>query len=123
MDEEDPSLSLRIARKISAWIYECFEVSLTNPDTGDVVEEVVKLVQDEIDAPSVPALSAKEEVEELTRKLLAQRLAMVSEKQREFFTTKVYPGKVKEQDLISAIDLCNRTIKKNIENPNRLEEK
>ena len=55
----------------------------------------------------------KDEVEEFKRKLLAERLAQCTEAQQRMFN-KVYPEGVLESKLESAIDLCDRTIRKNI---------
>lgn len=57
-------------------------------------------------------MSAKQEVEAFKRGLLAERLAMVTQKQREFFD-RCFPKGVPSDRLESAIDLCNRTISKN----------
>ena len=61
----------------------------------------------------------KKEVEQFERILLEDRLSQCTEKQVAFFK-KIYPGVVPESKLIDAIDLCDRTIRKNIENPERL---
>jgi hypothetical protein len=57
-------------------------------------------------------MKAKDEVERFKRKLLADRLAMVTPKQRELFD-RCYPRGVSSDGLETAIDLCNRTIEKN----------
>lgn len=64
----------------------------------------------------------KKEVERFERTLLENRLSLCTEKQVAFFK-KIYPDGVPESKLISAIDLCDRTIRKNIENPGRIKEK
>lgn len=63
----------------------------------------------------------KKEIEEFERTLLEDRLRQCTEKQVAFFK-KIYPNGVPESKLIDAIDLCNRTIRKNVENPERLKE-
>ena len=56
--------------------------------------------------------SAKAELEEHARQILAGRLALVTPKQREFFD-RLFPRGVPSAKLETAIDLCNRTIAKN----------
>ena len=57
-------------------------------------------------------MSAKEEIEDFKRRLLADRLGQCTEKQQAFFH-KVYPNGVSAGRLENAIDLCERTIRKN----------
>jgi hypothetical protein len=64
--------------------------------------------------------SIVELVEAFKRKMLAKRLSWCTKAQQEFFH-KLYPKGVPEDKLISAIDLCERTIKKNIEDKSRLD--
>ena len=52
------------------------------------------------------------EIEANTRALLAGRVSLLTDKQRELMG-RVYPGGVKESQLVDAIDLCDRTIKAN----------
>jgi hypothetical protein len=59
------------------------------------------------------------EVEEFKRKLLSERLAQCTEKQVAFFN-RIFPDGVPEDKLVSAIDLCDRTIAKNKSDPARL---
>lgn len=62
----------------------------------------------------------RSEIETFLRSLLADRLSQVSSAQREFFR-KLHPGEVVPYErLENAIDLCDRTIKKNLENPDRM---
>lgn len=61
------------------------------------------------------------EVEKFKRGLLAARLAQCTQKQRDFFD-KVYPKGVPEASLVSAIDLCDRTIAKNAADQSRPQE-
>lgn len=58
--------------------------------------------------------AVKQEVEDFTRGLLVERLNRCTEKQRAFFV-KLFgePAKVRADDLVSAIDLCDRTIRAN----------
>lgn len=58
------------------------------------------------------------EVEEFLRKCLTERLERVTEEQRKFFWEKInpvsmYPKGVPVDRLKDAIDLCDRTIRKN----------
>lgn len=57
-------------------------------------------------------MSAKSEVEAFKRKLLSERLALITAPQRALFE-RLYPKGVPGAALESAIDLCDRTIKKN----------
>ena len=57
-------------------------------------------------------MSAKHEVEAFKRRLLAEKLALCTEPQRALFA-RCYPKGVPSDSLESAIDLCDRTIKKN----------
>lgn len=55
-----------------------------------------------------------EEITAFSRKLLDERLAQLTEPQRKMFHDRVYPKGVPEDRIVSAIDLCDRTIKKNV---------
>ena len=63
----------------------------------------------------------KNEIIQFQRTLLENRLSQCTEKQISFFK-RIFPDSVPESKLIDAIDLCDRTIRKNIENPERLKE-
>lgn len=63
-------------------------------------------------------LQIEKQLEAIKRSLLMERLDQLSQKQRDFFS-KLYPKGVSEKDLVSAIDLCDRTIKKNEKDPFR----
>ena len=63
----------------------------------------------------------KNEIIQFQRTLLENRLSQCTEKQVTFFK-KIFPKGVHESKLIDAIDLCDRTIHKNTENPERLKE-
>lgn len=63
-----------------------------------------------------------QQIEVFKRTLLRERLAQCSEAQQALFH-RLYPKGVPEDNLVSAIDLCDRTIKKNMANPLRLEAK
>lgn len=52
-----------------------------------------------------------DEIEVFKRHLLEQRLARCTPKQRAVFEERVYPKGVREDQLIDAIDLCDRTLK------------
>ena len=58
--------------------------------------------------------AVEKEVEDFKRKLLSERLSQLTEPQLEKFKW-CFPNVVPEGKLISAISLCDRTIKKNIE--------
>lgn len=58
-------------------------------------------------------MNIRDEVEAFLREKLEERLSQCTDTQRAFFP-KVYPGKVSYEKLILAIDLCDRTIAKNI---------
>lgn len=58
------------------------------------------------------------EVESFKRKLLEERLAQCTQSQRDFFA-RLYPRGVPAEKLISSIDLCDRTIRKNNADPSR----
>ncbi len=58
--------------------------------------------------------SIREEINNFARSLLEARLAQITEDQRTFFN-RIYPKGVPAKALISAIDLCDRTIKENKE--------
>jgi hypothetical protein len=67
-------------------------------------------------------LDWKKSIENFKRGLLMEYLSVCSEPQKELFG-RIFPGGiggVPEKDLESAIDLCARTVKKNQENPDRL---
>ena len=61
-------------------------------------------------------MTVKEEIESFTRELLAQRLSRCSAAQQELFR-RVFPGGPKAEQLETAIDLCDRTIRKNEKDP------
>lgn len=69
--------------------------------------------------------AVQQEIEDFKRKLLSERLEQLTQKQRDFFNRifpiERFPNGVPADDLVNAIDLCDRTIKKNLENPARLE--
>jgi hypothetical protein len=56
--------------------------------------------------------TVKQEVEEFKRSLLNERLSQCTEKQRELFG-RLYPNGVPDDKLEDAINLCNRTIRRN----------
>lgn len=58
--------------------------------------------------------------EQFKRDKLAEILSQCTEKQRDFFNQRVFPNGVSADKLDSAYDLCERTIKKNIADPTRL---
>mgnify|MGYP001593032100 CR=1 FL=1 len=60
----------------------------------------------------------EKEVYPFKRTLLEDRLNRCTEKQKSFFK-KIFPAGVPESKLMEAINLCDRTIRKNIENPER----
>lgn len=62
--------------------------------------------------------AVRNEIHQHALHLLEGRLSQVSDVQREFFH-KVYP-KITPENVVSAIDLCDRTIRKNIADPSRL---
>ena len=59
-------------------------------------------------------MNVKAEIEQFTRNLLEERLTQCTEPQREMFN-RIYPKGVPANHLESAVDLCDRTIKKNRE--------
>ena len=63
--------------------------------------------------------AVKKEIEESTRVLLRERLSRCTEDQQEMFARIFHggPDKVPADDLISAIDLCDRTIRSNEAKP------
>lgn len=69
----------------------------------------------------MPALKAKDEIEALTRELLAEKVVALTEKQRALFVSihENAPWKSWEKmpaaRLEGAIDLCNRTLYQNEE--------
>jgi len=65
------------------------------------------------------SVKAFKEVEDHKRKMLEDRLSQCTDSQRAFFH-RIYSKGVPEEKLMSAIDLCDRTIKKNKEDPSRL---
>lgn len=64
--------------------------------------------------------SVVERVMHFKHDLLSKALTQCTQKQQEFFHH-VYP-KITEDNISSAIDLCERTIQKNLKDPSRLEE-
>lgn len=54
----------------------------------------------------------RDEVEAFMRAKLDERLAQVTQPQRDLFY-RIWPGKVPADSLEGAIDLCDRTIRKN----------
>lgn len=60
------------------------------------------------------------EVETFKRDQLAMRLKQITPSQLELFN-RLYPNGVESDDLNSAIDLCDRTIKKNEADPTRMQ--
>lgn len=61
---------------------------------------------------SAEAVSAKDEIEAFSRQLLDTKLSQCTEEQRALFA-KLFPGKVRSDQLLTAIDLCDRTLQKN----------
>ena len=59
-------------------------------------------------------MSISEEVEQFKRSCLDERLEQCTEEQQAFFH-RIFPKGVPSDKLESAIDLCDRTIKKNVE--------
>jgi len=57
-------------------------------------------------------MELESKVEEFKRGLLNEALLQCTKEQQEFFH-RIYPSGVPEKALANAIDLCNRTIKKN----------
>jgi hypothetical protein len=58
--------------------------------------------------------AVKKEIEDHTRTMLVERLSLCTEKQRAFFVRLFgQPADVRSDDLVSAIDLCDRTIRAN----------
>ena len=66
--------------------------------------------------------SSELEIDNFKRGMLADRLDKLSPAQRALFE-RLYPRGVVSTRLVTAIDLCDRTIKKNIADPARLEAK
>jgi hypothetical protein len=64
-------------------------------------------------------MSIKDEVEQFLRRCLQERLANLSVPQRAMFE-RVYPI-LTAAKLEDAIDLCDRTIRKNLSDPSRLQ--
>lgn len=62
--------------------------------------------------------AVNDELHQYAMTMLEGRLAQVSDAQRAFFH-KVYP-RVTPENVVAAIDLCDRTIRKNIADPSRL---
>jgi FixJ family two-component response regulator len=58
------------------------------------------------------SIAVRAEIEAKTRELLAQRVELLTDKQRQVLEM-AYPGGVKEAQLVDAIDLCDRTIAAN----------
>lgn len=63
----------------------------------------------------------RQEIETFKRKLLSERKAKLTEKQLAFFN-RIWPHGPPDDDVIGAIDLCDRTILKNESDPSRLSE-
>lgn len=61
------------------------------------------------------SVQTKKYIEDFLRGLLAEKLAQCTEKQRALFHERIYPLGVYADKLEDAIDLCDRTIKKNSE--------
>lgn len=57
-------------------------------------------------------MTVREEIEAFKRKLLAERLAKITLEQKSKFD-RIFPMGVPFDKIISAIDICDRTIKKN----------
>lgn len=57
---------------------------------------------------------AEQKVEEFKQNMLKERLSQITDEQRQFFH-RVFPKGVSSKQLMTAIDLCDRTIKKNLE--------
>jgi hypothetical protein len=56
--------------------------------------------------------AVEDEIEAHSRGMLADRLEQLTAGQMEMFT-RIYPHGVKAKDLVSAIGLCDRTIRQN----------
>ena len=67
------------------------------------------------------SIQVQMEIDAFKRQLLEGRLAQLSEKQRALFH-KAYPAPIASHKLELAIDLCDRTIRRNIADPSRLEQ-
>lgn len=63
-------------------------------------------------------IKVEAEIEALTRKMLEERLSQLTDGQRAKFNL-IYPN-IGKENMISAIDLCDRTIRANAKNPSRL---
>lgn len=59
-------------------------------------------------------MNVKEKIEAFKRHLLADALAQLPEENVKRFN-QIFPKGVKDEDVINAIELCERTIKKNKE--------
>jgi hypothetical protein len=59
----------------------------------------------------MPTLDTK--TEEFQRQELANLLAQCTPEQQEFFNKRVFPDGVPRDKLVSAYDLCERTLRKN----------
>jgi 3-methyladenine DNA glycosylase AlkC len=66
-------------------------------------------------------MTSKEQIEDYMREMLANRLSQCSQVQRDLFA-KIFPGEVPASKLEQCIDLCDRTIAKNLKDPARLAE-
>jgi hypothetical protein len=64
--------------------------------------------------------AAEAEVEAFKRRMLAERLTQCTSEQQAFFN-RLYPKGVREDQIMDAIDLCDRTIRKNKADPKRME--
>ena len=64
-------------------------------------------------------MNVKERIEAFKRQMLTEALDQVTEEQRKFFK-QIYPKGVPEDNLISAIELCERTITKNKQKETKL---
>lgn len=65
------------------------------------------------------SISINDKVTSFKRQLLADALEQCSDKQRALFR-RLYPEPIPDDKLIQAIDLCERTIKKNLADPSRV---
>ena len=58
-------------------------------------------------------LKINQEIEDFKRKMLNERIIQLTEPQLALFN-RLFPDKIPEEKLITAIDLCDRTIRKNL---------
>lgn len=63
---------------------------------------------------------AKKKIKEFKAQLLAEMLATCSQAQQDMFNKQIFPNGVPDDKYDGAIDLIERTIKKNKANPDRL---